>query len=443
MPKLSFGERLAHGWNAFRNKEPTQPIRYDTYISAYRTDRIGLTGGNKQTIVASIYNRLAVDAASIDIIHARVDQNGAFQETMDSGLNDCLRISANKDQTGRAFIQDVVLSMFDEGCVAVLPIDTTLNPRNTMSFDINSLRVGKITKWEPDYVTCRVYNDTNGRYEELRYPKSITAIIENPFYAVMNERSSTVSRLLYKLRLLDIVDEQTSSGKLDLIIQLPYVIRNQGRKDQAESRRKELERQLAESKYGVAYTDGTEKIVQLGHSIDNNLLDQIEYLQKLLYTQLGITEEIMNGTADEKVMANYYSRTIEPIITAITEEMTRKFLSKTAIRQHQKIICLRDPFKLVPVSSIADIADKFTRSRILSANELRGIVGRKPIDDERANQLVNPNLNQSDEQIANPVIANTESTKGSAGNTSNANSSQSKSSGKYSNASNVPISAIS
>ena len=298
--------------------------------------------------------------------------------------------------------------MFDEGVVAIVPTDTTLNVHQTMSFDVSEMRVAKIVKWEPEYVTCHTYNEKTGKYEDVRVPKKTTAIIENPFYAVMNERSSTVHRLLNKLRLLDIVDEQTSSGKLDLIIQLPYVIRNDARKVQAESRRRELEEQLASSKYGVAYTDGTEKVTQLGHSIDNNLLDQIEYLQKLLYSQLGLTEEIMNGTADEKVMMNYYSRTIEPILAAIADEMTRKFLSKTAITQHQRILYIRDPFKLVPVSNVADIADKFTRNEILSPNEIRSIIGRKPISDERANELRNRNLNASDDQISNPVVAGNE-----------------------------------
>lgn len=409
MPRRSFGEWLQHGWNVFRNKDPSPKTDYYTSISSsYRLDRTRLTGGNERTIVASIYNRLALDASSVNMMHAKVDQNGSYQETLDTGLNRCLSISANVDQTGRALIQDVILSMFDEGVVAIVPTDTTLNVHQTMSFDVSEMRVAKIVKWEPEYVTCHTYNEKTGKYEDIRVPKKTTAIIENPFYAVMNERSSTVHRLLNKLRLLDIVDEQTSSGKLDLIIQLPYVIRNDARKVQAESRRRELEEQLASSKYGVAYTDGTEKVTQLGHSIDNNLLDQIEYLQKLLYSQLGLTEEIMNGTADEKVMMNYYSRTIEPILAAIADEMTRKFLSKTAITQHQRILYIRDPFKLVPVSNVADIADKFTRNEILSPNEIRSIIGRKPISDERANELRNRNLNASDDQINNPVVADNE-----------------------------------
>ena len=406
MPRMSFGEWLQHGWNVFRNKDPSPKTDYYTSVSSsYRLDRTRLTGGNEKTIVASIYNRLAIDASSVNMMHARVDQNGSYQETLDTGLNRCLSISANVDQTGRALIQDAILSMFDEGVIAIVPTDTTLSKKNSMSFDVTEMRVAKIIKWEPEYVTCHIYNETTGKYEDIRLPKKTTAIIENPFYAVMNERSSTVHRLLNKLRLLDIVDEQTSSGKLDLIIQLPYVIRNEGRKQQAETRRKELEQQLASSKYGVAYTDGTEKITQLGHSIDNNLLDQIEYLQKLLYSQLGLTEEIMNGTADERVMMNYYSRTIEPVLSAIADEMTRKFLTKTAITQHQKILFIRDPFKLVPVSNVADIADKFTRNEILSPNEIRAIIGRKPVSDDRANELRNRNLNASDEQIQNPVIA--------------------------------------
>lgn len=406
MPRMSFGEWLQHGWNVFRNKDPSPKTDYYTSVSSsYRLDRTRLTGGNEKTIVASIYNRLAIDASSVNMMHVRVDQNGSYQETLDTGLNRCLSISANVDQTGRALIQDAILSMFDEGVVAIVPTDTTLSKKNSMSFDVTEMRVAKIIKWEPEYVTCHVYNEKTGKYEDIRLPKKTTAIVENPFYAVMNERSSTVHRLLNKLRLLDIVDEQTSSGKLDLIIQLPYVIRNEGRKQQAETRRKELEQQLASSKYGVAYTDGTEKITQLGHSIDNNLLDQIEYLQKLLYSQLGLTEEIMNGTADEKVMMNYYSRTIEPVLSAIADEMTRKFLTKTAITQHQKILFIRDPFKLVPVSNVADIADKFTRNEILSPNEIRAIIGRKPVSDDRANELRNRNLNASDEQIQNPVVA--------------------------------------
>lgn len=440
MPSLSLGERLVHGWNAFRNKEPTPRYNYNTEVSTYRPDRARLSYGNKKTIVASIYNRLALDAASVDVMHARVNDNGSFQEKMNTGLNNCLSISANKDQTARAFFQDVYLSLFDEGCIAIVPVDTTLNPANTMSFDINSLRVAKILRWEPDYVTCRVYNDTNGKFVDQRFPKRTTAIVENPFYAVMNEPSSTVSRLLAKLRLLDIVDEQTSSGKLDLIIQLPYVIRNEGRKNQAESRRKELERQLAESKYGVAYTDGTEKIVQLGHSVDNNLLDQIEYLQKLLYSQLGLTEEIMNGTADEKVMTNYYSRTIEPIISAVTEEMTRKFLSKTAITQNQRIVFIRNQFKLVPVGSMADLVDKFTRATVLSPNEVRSILGFKPVDNPKADQLSNPNLNSSDAELADPVtVDNADNANGDNGASPPG---QSKSTGTYKNVSSVPLSML-
>jgi len=430
LPKRSFGEWLQHGWNVFRNKDPSPKTDYYTSISSsYRLDRTRLTGGNERTIVASIYNRLAVDASSINMMHAKVDQNGSYQETLDTGLNRCLSVSANIDQTGRALIQDAILSMFDEGVVAIVPTDTSLDVRNTMSFDVTEMRVAKIIKWEPEYVTCHTYNEKTGRYEDVRVPKKTTAIIENPFYAVMNERSSTVHRLLNKLRLLDIVDEQTSSGKLDLIIQLPYVIRNEARKSQAESRRKELETQLASSKYGVAYTDGTEKITQLGHSIDNNLLTQIEYLQKLLYSQLGLTEEIMNGTADEKVMMNYYSRTIEPILSAISDEMTRKFLSKTAITQHQKILFIRDPFKLVPVSNVADIADKFTRNEILSPNEVRSIIGRKPVDDDRANELRNRNLNASNEQLQNPVFADNESQNGNE---------QSEASNEWQNSSSPP-----
>ena len=387
--------RLKHGWNAFvNNRDPTysQGISY-----SYRPDRPRFTRGNERSIVTSVYNRIALDAAAINIKHCRLDDNDRLIEVLDSGLNSCLNLEANVDQTGRAFIQDCVMSMLDEGCVAIIPIETTLDPTITKSYDILSMRTGKILEWYPDKVKIRVYNDRTGRQEDIVLPKSTVGIVENPLYAVINEPNSTMQRLIRKLALLDVTDEQTASGKLDLIIQLPYVIKTEARRQQAENRRKDIEMQLAGSKYGIAYTDGTEKVTQLNRSVENNLMKQIEYLTNLLFSQLGITQTILDGTADDKTMLNYYTRTIEPIVAAIADEMKRKFISKTARSQKQSIVYFRDPFKLVPVNDMAEIADKFTRNEILTSNEIRQIVGMRPSKDPKADQLVNSNIRQPDE----------------------------------------------
>lgn len=396
----SFMDRLQHAWNAFTN--PFERERYYDYrssVSSYRPDRVRLTRGNERSIVTSVYNRLAIDIASITIQHVRVDSNGNFIKIMeDSTLNECLNTSANIDQTGRALIQDISLSLFDEGCIAIVPVETDLDPLNTGSFHITQLRTGKIVEWMPSHVKVRVYNEKTGEKEDIVLPKKTVAIIENPFYSVMNEQNSTSQRLIRKLNLLDVIDEQSGAGKLDMIIQLPYVIKTENARKQAEQRRKDIEMQLAGSKYGIAYTDGTEKITQLNRSVENNLMNQIEYLTDLLYSQLGITSEIMDGTADEKTMANYYSRVIEPVVSAIVDEMKRKFLTKTARSQGQSIIFFRDPFKLVPVSQMAEIGDKMTRNEIMSSNELRQKIGLLPVDDPKANELRNKNLNVAEGQ---------------------------------------------
>ena len=392
--EVTFGERIKNAWNAFRNRD-LMPRNSETYYGSYmKPDRVRLTRGNERSIVTSVLNRIAMDVAAIQIKHCRVDENERFKEVIDSTLNNCFTLEANIDQTSRALFQDIVMTMFDEGCVAIVPIDTSENPLKTNSYDILTLRSGKITQWYPSSVRVLIYNDRTGKREEITLPKSKIGIVENPLYAVMNEHSSTLQRLTRKLVLLDSVDEQTSSGKLDLIIQLPYVIKSEARKTQANERRNEIERQLAGSKYGIAYTDGTERITQLNRPVENNLMKQIEYLTSMLYSQLGITQAILDGTADEKTMLNYYTRTIEPIVGAIVLEMKRKFLTKTARSQGQSIMYFRDPFKLVPVDKIADIADKFTRNEILSSNEIRGIVGYIPSDDPKADQLINSNLNQ-------------------------------------------------
>lgn len=396
---MGFIERLQHGWNAFiNNRDPT--MYYNEVGAGYSTrpDRPRLTRGNERSIVTSVYNRISLDVAAINIQHCKLDDNGRYLSTIDSKLNKCLNLEANLDQTGRAFVQDVVMSMLDEGCVAIVPVETTLDPKVTESYDILSMRTGKILEWFPDHVRVRVYNERTGKKEEIMLPKKSIGIVENPLYAVMNEPNSTMQRLIRKLGLLDVTDEQTASGKLDLIIQLPYIIKSEARRQQAEQRRKDIEMQLAGSKYGIAYTDGTEKITQLNRSLENNLMKQVEYLTNLLFSQLGITQSILDGTADEKTMLNYYSRTIEPIVSAISDEMKRKFLSKTARSQKQSIMFFRDPFKLVPVNDIAEIADKFTRNEIMTSNEIRQIVGLKPSDDPKADQLVNSNLNQPDQQ---------------------------------------------
>ena len=393
----SFGSRLKHAWNVFRSRDQTAESM-DAGASYYnRPDRPRFTRGNERSITTSVLNRIALDASAIDILHVRLDKNGRFLEEINSGLNNCLKLSANTDQTGRAFKQDVVMSMLDEGCVAIVPTDTTMNPKATDSYDIETMRVGKIIQWRPQHVQVRLYNEQTGKKEELWLPKKMVAIVENPLYAVMNEPNSTMQRLIHKLGLLDITDEQTASGKLDLIIQLPYVIKTDARRQQAENRRKDIEMQLAGSKYGIAYTDGTEKITQLNRSLDNNLMKQVEYLTNQLYSQLGITQTILDGTADEKTMLNYYSRTIEPIVSAIADEMKRKFLTKTARTQNQSIEFFRNPFKLVPVNDIAEIADKFTRNEIMTSNEIRQIVGMKPSDDPKADELRNSNIAETKE----------------------------------------------
>lgn len=405
----TLGSRIKSAWNAFLNRDPTKNYRSYDMGSYYRPDRVRLSRGNERSIVTSVFNRLSLDVAAIAIQHCRLDDNDRFKEMIPSSLNNCLTLEANIDQTSRSFVQDICMSMFDEGCVALVPVDTTGDPE-TGSYDITSMRTGKIIAWYPRHVRVSVYNDRTGRKEELTLPKSIVAIIENPFYAVMNEPNSTLQRLMRKLVLLDSVDEQTSSGKLDLIIQLPYVIKSEARKQQANERRIEIERQLAGSKYGIAYTDGTEKITQLNRPVENNLMKQIEYLTSMLYSQLGITQTILDGTADEKTMLNYYSRTIEPIVSALVDEMKRKFLTKTARTQRQTIMYFRDPFKLVPVGDLAEIADKFTRNEIASSNEMRQVIGWKPSSDPKADQLVNSNITQpTDKQIVKPVPEQVES----------------------------------
>lgn len=393
--------RIQRGWNAFRNRDPTINYRDTGASYYYRPDRPRFTRGNERSIVTSVFNRIALDVSAINIQHVRLDDNGRFLSVIDSGLNNCLTISANTDQTGRAFVQDVVMSMLDEGCVALVPTDTSEDPNLTDSYEIGRMRVGKIVEWRPHHVKVRLYNERTGRKEEIVFAKKTVAIVENPLYAVMNEPNSTMQRLIRKLSLLDVTDEQTASGKLDLIIQLPYIIKTEARRQQAEQRRKDIEMQLAGSKYGIAYVDGTEHITQLNRSVENNLMKQIEYLTNMLYSQLGITQTILDGTADDKTMLNYYSRTIEPIVSAIVDEMKRKFLTKTARSQNQSIMFFRDPFKLVPINDIAEIADKFTRNEIMTSNEIRQIVGMKPSDDPKADELRNSNISQSKEETAN------------------------------------------
>ena len=391
----TFLNRIKNAWNAFvNNRDPASKWKDIGSSYYYRPDRQRFTGGNERTIVTSVYNRIAMDVAAIDIKHVRLDENDRYLETIDSGINRCFCEEANIDQTGRAFIQDIVMSMLDEGCVAIVPVDTNVDPTLSNSYDILSMRVGQILQWYPNHVQVRVYNDRTGNKEDIILPKETVGIIENPLYAVINEPNSTMQRLIRKLSLLDAIDEQSSSGKLDLIIQLPYTIKTEARRQQAEQRRKEIEMQLTNSKYGIAYTDGTEHITQLNRPIENNLMKQIEYLTSMLYSQLGITTTILDGSADEKTMLNYYTRTIEPIISAIVCEAKRKFLTKTARSQRQSFLFFRDPFKLVPISQIADIADKFTRNEIASSNEIRQCIGMKPSKDPKADMLINSNLNQ-------------------------------------------------
>lgn len=414
--EMSFGSRLKHAWNAFTGN--VQMNYRDLGMShSYRADRPRMSRGNERSIVTSVYNRIALDVAALNVQHVRLDENGRFLSVIDDGLNNCLTLEANVDQTARSFVQDVVISMFDEGSVAIVPVDTTTDPNVSGSYDIQSLRVGQILDWYPQYIRARVYNEQTGRKEDIVVPKSAVAIIENPLYAVINEPNSTMQRLIRKLNLLDVIDEQSGSGKLDLIIQLPYVIKTEARRQQAENRRKDIENQLSGSKYGIAYTDGTEHITQLNRSVNNNLMSQIEYLTSMLYSQLGITQSILDGTADEKTMLNYNNRTIEPIISAIVDEMKRKFLTKTARSQHQSISFFRDPFKLVPVNDIAEIADKFTRNEIMTSNEIRQVVGMKPSEDQRADELRNKNLSApsgSNQQSEEMPIAEVDSVGDSA-----------------------------
>lgn len=402
----TLGSRLKHAWNAFtNNRDPT--ITYHDIGPGYsiRPDRPRFSRGNERTIITSILNRIALDAASIDLVHCKLDDNGRFVENVNSKLNSCLTLSANIDQTGRAFRHDIYMSLLDEGSVAIVPVETTMNHKITDSYDISSMRVGKIVEWFPQYVRISLYNERTGRKEEVTMHKSKVAIVENPLYPVMNEPNSTVQRLIRKLALLDNIDEQSGSGKLDLIIQLPYVVKSEARRQQAEKRRKDIEMQLAGSKYGIAYTDGTEKITQLNRSLENNLLKQIEYLMAQAYSQLGLTQAIMEGTADDKTMLNYYDRTVEPLVAAVADAMKRVFLTKTARTQMQSITYFRNPFKLVPVNDVAEIADKFTRNEIMTSNEIRQIVGMKPSNDPKADELRNSNLNHPDEkqQLTKPV----------------------------------------
>ena len=402
---MSFGSRLKHAWNAFTGTDYTT---YQDVGPGYssRPDRIRLTKGNERSIITSVYNRIALDVAALNVQHIRLDENGRFLSVIQDGLNTCLTVEANIDQTARAFIQDIVVSMLDEGCVAIVPVDTTYDPSVTGSYDIQTMRVGKILDWYPQHVRVRLYNERTGAKENILVPKSTVAIVENPLYAVVNEPNSTMQRLIRKLNLLDVIDEQSGSGKLDLIIQLPYVIKTEARRQQAENRRKDIEAQLSGTKYGIAYADGTERITQLNRSVNNNLMSQIEYLTSMLYSQLGITQSILDGTADEKTMLNYNNRTIEPIISAIVDEMKRKFLTKTARSQSQSISFFRDPFKLVPVNDIAEIADKFTRNEIMTSNEIRQVIGMKPSDDPRADELRNKNLSapSESEPETNPPV---------------------------------------
>lgn len=395
----SLGSRFKKAWNIFLNRDPTAYYRGEGVSYSYRPDRARFSRGNERSIVTSVYNRIAMDVASVDIKHCRLDKNGRYMQDMDSGLNNCLTLEANIDQDSRAFIRDVVMSMFDEGAVAIVPVDLTSDPTLSNSFDILSMRTGKIIEWFPTKVKVQVYNDRTGNKEDVTLPKRQVAIIENPLFAVINEPNSTMKRLIRKLNLLDAIDEQSGSGKLDLIIQLPYVVKSETRKQQAENRRKEIEEQL-KGPYGIAYTDGTERITQLNRPIENNLMKQIEYLTNMLYSQIGMTPSVLDGTANEQTMLNYNNRTIEPIVSAITMAMKRNFLSKTARTQGQTVMAFKDPFKLVPVNNMAEIADKFTRNEILTSNEIRQIIGMKPADDPKADQLVNSNIAQNKEDAA-------------------------------------------
>lgn len=408
--QLSIGSRFKRAWNAFANRDPTPFFNSMGASYSYRPDRTRFTRGNERTIVTAVYNKIAIDVAGLDIQHCKLDENGGYISPINSGLNNCLTLEANKDQTSRSFIQDIVMSMFDEGVVAVVPIDTSDNPNFTNSYDIYTMRVAQVLEWFPDHVRLKVYNDRTGVKEEVIVHKSNVAIIENPLFAIINEPNSVMQRLVRKLALLDSIDEQSGSGKLDLIIQLPYVTKSEARKKQADDRRKEIENQLVGSKYGIAYTDGTEKITQLNRPVENNLMGQIEYLTNMLFSQLGITQTILDGTADEKTMLNYFNRTVEPIVSAIVDEFKRKFLTKTARSQNQSIAFFRDPFKLAPINDIAEIADKFTRNEIFTKNEIRQIVGKKPSNDPKADKLINSNITQPDVKQES-VDTNIENTK--------------------------------
>lgn len=402
--ELNVMSRLKHGWNAFMNRDPTETGYRQPYVHygpsySYRPDRMRFSRGNERSIVTSIYNRIAIDVAQTDIFHVKLDADDRYEETIASGLNNCLTLEANLDQTGRAFKQDIVQSMFDEGCIAIVPVDTTLDPEVTGSYDVQSMRTGKIVDWYPNHVKVDLYNEKTGQRQEVTLPKSMVAIVENPLYAITNEPNSTMQRLIRKLNILDAIDEQSGSGKLDLIIQLPYTVKSQAKKEQAEERRQAIEKQINGSKLGIAYIDSTEHVTQLNRPIENNLMKQIEYLTNLLYSQLGITQSILDGTADEKTMLNYYNRTVEPILAAIVDEMKRKFLTKTARTQKQSIMFFRDPFKLVTASDLAEISDKLTRNEIASSNEMRQKMGWKPSKDPKADELRNKNLNQPEEEV--------------------------------------------
>lgn len=411
MPNPTIRERFSKAWNAFIAKDKRGDAEYITspsmgYTTTYREDKTRLRLGSERTIIASIYNRIAVDVAAINLQHCRVDQNGKYIEPIDSELNQCLRLSANIDQTAREFMVDAVLSLLDEGTVAVVPVDTTFDITNQSSYDILSMRVGRVTQWHPEHVRVDLYNDRNGRHEEITLPKSVVAIVENPFYEIMNKPNSTLQRLRSKLALLDATDAKQNSDKLNIIIQMPYGLKGKNREERAKERIKDIEMQLVDSKYGIAYMDATEKIVQLGHPIENKLLEEIEYFTNTLYAQLGLTSAVFDGTADEKEMIQYYNRTLEPILAAFVDEFNRKFLTRTARTQGQAVSYFRDPFRLAPVETLAAIADSFTANEIVSSNEFRAVLGFQPSNDPRADQLVNKNINPiADDPGAQPAMA--------------------------------------
>lgn len=395
---LSFGSRIRRAWNVFKNRDPMTDMSWRLgYGDSQRADRVILSSNNEKTIVNAIYNRIALDVASLKFRHVRLDENERFKEEMSTGLNEVLKTEANLDQSGRAFVHDMVLSMIDEGVVAAVPVETTDDPEVSNSYDILQMRVGPIVEWYPQHVKVRLYNSVTGQRQEFTFRKRDVAILENPFYAVMNAPNSTLQRLIRKLRLLDVIDEQAGSGKLDLIIQLPYTIRSEARQQQAEVRRKSVEDQLAGNKLGIAYIDSTEKVIQLNRSVENNLLKQVEYLTSMLYSQLGFSQGILDGTADEQTMLNYQNKTVEPLASTITDEFKRKFLTKTARSQGQAIMFFTEPFRMTPVSQLADVADKFTRNEILTSNEVRQYIGIKPSSDPKADELRNSNLNHPDE----------------------------------------------